>query len=356
MISNDNETIIVFCFSGQTLLYNNLVKELYNGNQIFKESMDKIDNHLKNKYYGESMLNKLWTYQENKFPHNNQYLVHSILLMIQISLFEVYKSEGITPSIVFSLSCGETSTAYCSGILDFETACEVSFQRARLISKVESSSKPGTLATINITPNEFNEMFSKKYPSIEISSNLAPSSVFLGCRDLTELDKLKIDVLQHGYVCRSFPFNVAFHTSAMDIIKEDTLKLKINSKSPKIKMFSSVDGEIFNNSSSSDLYDENYLFKNIRNKVEFANSVHQVFKYIENNGSNKVILVEISPGVVMQNYIFESLKYLDSKIFNPLNNSNFQNNVTLLSGLNKDIDDISSMNNTISEIKKKLNI
>ncbi|KAN0047665.1 hypothetical protein ACTA71_002049 [Dictyostelium dimigraforme] len=354
MISKENEPFLVFCFSGQTFLYKNLVKELYNGNSIFRESIDKIDNHLKNNYYGESMLNKLWTYPENKFPHNDQYLVHSILLMIQISLFEVYKSEGIIPSIVFSLSCGETSTAYCSGMVDFETACEISYQRARLISKVETLSKPGTLATIQITPKEYFEKFSKKYPSIEISSNLAPTSVFLGCKDLSELDRLKVDVEEQGLVCRSFPFNIAFHTSAMDIIKEDTLKLNIKSKSPIIKYVSSIDGKIIEESNEP-FYDENYLFKNIRNKVEFALSVEQVFKYIEKNGSNKVILVEISPGVIMENYIIESLKSLDSKLFNPLNNNNFQNNVTILSGLNKDIDDITSINKTISEIKKKLN-
>ncbi|KAM9978564.1 hypothetical protein ACTFIY_012337 [Dictyostelium cf. discoideum] len=352
MIMNDNKPIIFFSFCGQALQTKTLALDLYNGNKVFKESMDKLDCFIKNKYFnGESMLNKLRTQPDDAIPNRDQFVVHAFLFMFQVSIFELLKSEGISPSAIFGTSCGEISAAYCSGTLDLETACNISFFRASMTSKVGSLNPPAKLIGIEISCEEYNRLFSEKYPNVEMAAILSPKQIYVGCGDIEQVDRLYDDALKQGYQVKSYPAQIAFHTSAMDCIKDDVLKQVIIPNPSKIPIFSSVTGEMFNNSSLK--FDQNYLFKNLRNTVQNVKTHHNIFKFIEESGGKNVIMVEISPNPTMIPTIKESLKTIDSKLFNSLC-ENYKNNITFLPTLERSKNDIISINETISEIKKQL--
>ncbi|KAK5581106.1 hypothetical protein RB653_001134 [Dictyostelium firmibasis] len=352
MINNENKPFIVFSFCGQALQSKTLALELYNGNKVFKESMDKLDSYIKNKYFnGESMLNKLRTQPDDAIPNSDQFVVHSFLFMFQVSIFELLKSEGITPSVIYGASCGEISASYCSGILDLETACNISFFRATIISKVSSLNPPAKLIGINVSNEEFIERFQRKYPKVEVIAKLKPDLVYVGCSDIEQVDSLFEDASNQGLELKSYPAKVAFHSSAMDCIKEDVLKQTIIPRPSIIPIFSCVNGIQFNEKTFK--FDQNYLFRNLRDTVENVITYHNIFKYIEENGGKKAIVVEISPNPTMLANIFDSLKTLNSKLFNPIN-ENYKNNITFLPTLDKTKNDVLSMNETIEEIKKQL--
>ncbi|KAN0047664.1 hypothetical protein ACTA71_002048 [Dictyostelium dimigraforme] len=297
------------------------------------------------------MLNKLRNQPDDAIPNSDQFVVHSFLFMFQVSIFELLKSEGILPSVLYGASCGEISAAYCSGVLDLETACDISFFRATMTSKVGSLNPPGKLIGINVGNEEFNRLFSKSHPKVEIVANISPKEVYVGCNDIEQVDSLFNDALKKGYQLKSYPSKIAFHTSAMDCIKEDVLKQTIIAKPSKIPLFSCVNGVMFNETTFK--FDQNYLFRNLRDTVENVITYHNIFKFIEENGGTKVIVVEISPNSTLITNMIESLKTLNSKLFNP-QNENYKSNITFLPTLNKSKNDLISISETISEIKKQL--
>ncbi|KAN0035342.1 hypothetical protein ACTA71_004607 [Dictyostelium dimigraforme] len=287
---------ITFMFTGQGCCFPKMGLGLYNSEPIFKEWIDKIDEILKSKYYGFSMFEKINSIDENdKNGLNNQHLSHSALFMFEVSLCKLLNYYGLHPNLIIGISLGEIASAFCSGMIDLETACYLTYKRAFSIEKTINGDS--TLIIVAISENEFSKNYSLKYPTLEIASELTSSSLLLGgkkddfipfCQELKENNIF--------FAQTSLP--TSFHTSSMEPIKNDIIQLTINNQSPKITHLSSVNCKFFN------IYDNpfnsTYLYNNIRNQVSLAPTVKAMCKYFDQMNyydyyHHKNIVVEISP-------------------------------------------------------------
>jgi acyl transferase domain-containing protein len=52
--------------------------------------------------------------------------------MLQVGLFELWRSKGVEPAAIVGHSVGDVSAAYVSGVLSLEDALTVSYHRSRL--------------------------------------------------------------------------------------------------------------------------------------------------------------------------------------------------------------------------------
>ncbi|KAN0014954.1 hypothetical protein ACTFIU_001275 [Dictyostelium citrinum] len=341
---------IVFHFCGQAVHWGEMALELYNGNEIFRESMDKIDNYLKNNYFnGESMLNKLRRSNDEDKKNEDQYLTHAILFMFQVSMFELFKSQGIMPSFMFGISCGEMASLYCSGILSLKSACDLLIERARLMDSFYKYNPNGVPFFIKMGAEEFNEKYSNKYPQLEVSAKFSNSSTLMGTCNLDQFEQLEQEFKEKNIFIRRIPSKIPFHTSVLDCIKEDANKTKdieIKNSNPCFQTYCSYNGKLYNESNPFN------IFKSIRDCVVAEAIFHDIIKNIESKGAKKVIFVEISPHPILTNMVYENVKSSNSNVFTTVSNEDTDPNVISLSSLNKNNDDIEHVNNIINIIKK----
>ncbi|KAN0014957.1 hypothetical protein ACTFIU_001278 [Dictyostelium citrinum] len=350
---DSNNASIVFHFCGQGAHWKTMALDLYNENKIFKESMDRIDNYLKINYFnGESMLNKLRNLEPNEIPSKDQFLSHAVLFIFQVSLFELYKSEGIIPSLIYGVSCGEMASLYCSGALSLKSACDLLFERARLMELASKRCERAFLFIATIGDDEFNEKYSKKYPDIEIGGYLSNYSVLLGTCNYEQFDQILKEFNENGIQIKRLNTQLPFHTSGMDSILEDALKTKdieFNDLSFTIPTYSSSNGYRYDQSNPFN------IFKSIRKcfctKIAFQN----IFRNLELNGKKKVIFVELSPHPISSPIIFEIVKTLNSTIFTTTSDNDKNINVISLASLNKKSNDIKHLRENLKIIKRHIN-
>ncbi|KAM9981411.1 hypothetical protein ACTFIY_003717 [Dictyostelium cf. discoideum] len=149
-----------------------------------------------------------------------------------------YLNYGIEPNFILGLSCGEIASSYCSGILDFENACYILYNRSIIQKKTiklslnnnENNSNnidnyifnkyENGLCKIDITDKEFNEMYSKKYENVEITIYCNDNFIIVGGKN-SDLLKLSNGIPNSGIFTKMIPVPTSFHTSSQDIVKNE---------------------------------------------------------------------------------------------------------------------------------------
>ncbi|KAM9964877.1 hypothetical protein ACTFIW_004669 [Dictyostelium discoideum] len=409
----ENEKInIIFIFVGQCIHWSSMSKELYENEIIFRNEMDRIDNWLNEKYFGYSMIEKLRnTDDTNSEELSEQCLSHSILFMFQISLFKLLKHYGIEANFNLGISCGEIASSYCSGLIDFENACYILYNRSILQKKTiklslnnnENNNNNNNennnnyyynfnkfengLCKINITDKEFNENYLKKYENIEIAIYCDDNSIIVGGK-INDLLKLSNEISSIGIFTKMIPVPTSFHTSSQDIVKIEIMSLKFNYLKNPISLFSSSNSNIVpmmscvnckffnvylnnnqnntnlvvpendlnsnpqnnnnkknnnNNDKNLILFDNEYLFQNVRAPIKYNQSIKSLLNHIENNNlGGKVVFVEIAPTPVLVNHILHII---------PKNDYFKNESILLLCPLSKGKSDTTAFFDSIEKFK-----
>ncbi|KAK5581108.1 hypothetical protein RB653_001136 [Dictyostelium firmibasis] len=342
------ETSIVFHFCGQGVQWKTMALSLYNENSIFRNSMNRIDNYLKENYFnGESMLNKLRSLKDDGKKDDDQFLIHSILFMFQVSIFEIFKSEGIYPSFIIGISCGEMASLYCSGALSLKSVCDLLYERAKLMDKVVKINPFGIPFFIRMGNEEFIEKYSKRYPDIEICAIFSDDSLLLGTCNNDQFENFSQEIKEKG-ILRRIPSTISFHSSAMDCVKEDALKIKdieFKNSNSTIPVYCSYTGKLYKESNSFN------IFKSIRDCIQIKKIYQDFLKSLESNGTKKLILVEISPHPNPLQILLQNVKSLKSNVFKMVSTDDSNEKIIYLSSLNKNNDDNIHINNVIETIK-----
>ncbi|KAM9993871.1 hypothetical protein ACTFIZ_011841 [Dictyostelium cf. discoideum] len=329
-------TVMVLC--GQGSQYNKMALSLYDNEPIFRESVNRFDKELF-KYYGYSVLDKLRSIDDKDLISIHQpILAQPANVMIQVSLFELYKHWGISADIIIGHSLGEVSSPYCSGMIDFQTLCYLTYHRSVAQNRTTGT---GRMLSVNISSDEFinNYQSTTKYESLEIACYNSPTSIVIaGKEDL--LNEITKEFKSNDIFCAMLGSLSSFHTSSQQMIKDEVCSLDISSKQPSIPIFSTVTTNLFNHQSSP--FNANYVFDNIIQPVRFTQTITNLYKHIESNDMvNEIIFIELSPHPTLQYYL-NQMKSTQSSYFNN------GKNITIYSPLNKKKNDYNEFLKTIS--------
>ncbi|KAM9993870.1 hypothetical protein ACTFIZ_011840 [Dictyostelium cf. discoideum] len=329
-------TVMVLC--GQGSQYNKMALSLYDNEPIFRESVNRFDKELF-KYYGYSVLDKLISTDDKDLISINQpILAQPATIMIQVSLFELFKHWGISADIIIGHSLGEISSSYCSGMIDFETLCYLTYHRSVAQNRTTGT---GKMLSVNISSDEFIICYQSttKYESLEIACYNSPKSIVIaGKEDL--LNEIAKEFKSINIFCAMLGSLSSFHTSSQQIIKDEVCSLNISSKQPSIPIFSTVTTNLFNHQSSP--FNANYVFDNIIQPVRFTQTITNLYKHIESNDmGNEITFIELSPHPTLQYYL-NQMKSTQSSYFNN------GKNITIYSPLNKKKNDYNEFLKTIS--------
>ncbi|EGC34312.1 hypothetical protein DICPUDRAFT_35211 [Dictyostelium purpureum] len=307
---NKNNQFTIFVFCGQGSQYNQMALELYENETIFKQWVDKFDNELF-KYYGYSVLQKLRSVDDNdmKSVHDHT-IAQPSNIMIQVSLFELYKHWGIKSDLIVGHSLGEISASYCSGMIDFETLCYLVYHRSIAQNKTTGT---GRMLSVNISAEEYLSNYSSKYPTVDISCYNSPSSIVVSGKEYL-LHEIVDDLKSKDIFCVMLGTLSSLHTSSQLVIKDELCSMNIKSKQSTTPIFSTVTTNLFNHETTP--FNSEYVFENVLQPVRFTQTISNIYKYIEeNNYGNEVTFIEIAPHPTLSFYL-NQMKSTQSPYFN----------------------------------------
>ncbi|KAK5577236.1 hypothetical protein RB653_002176 [Dictyostelium firmibasis] len=293
-------TPVIFVFTGQGPQWRDMGKALYETEQIFKNAVDHCDSLLEN-YFGYSILKKLRSLEKDDSPEiHHPILAQPSIFLIQFGLVALYKSFGISPSIVVGHSFGEVPSALFSGVIDLETAAKIVYYRSTAQNLTIGT---GRLLSIGIGAEAYLEKCSKTHPTIEIACYNDPNSIVItGSED--ELLSAKETLTADGVFCAFLGTPCSFHSSKQEMIKDkvfNDLSDLPESKVPSVPFFSTVIGTQL---TDKGFYNAQYIYDNLRMPVDFTKTISNIFNFIEENESYKnAIFLEIGPHPTLGFYI-----------------------------------------------------
>ena len=137
-ISGSNSPIpVAFCYSGQGSQWNNMGKELYSNNTLFRTTIEDACVDL-------PFSNCLW----NQLPEHLSHPIHSVgdlfsrgslwmdkqwsglgITSVQVGLTAILRDMGISPDYIFGHSVGEVAAGYADGCTSAREAARIAFVR-----------------------------------------------------------------------------------------------------------------------------------------------------------------------------------------------------------------------------------
>ncbi len=303
-IASTSETRkIAMIFSGQGTQWVGCGKSLYFVNPVIRKAVDRIDKFWLE--HSDVSLREV-CFDSTQDQLNEARYAQPVIFMIQCALVELFKTWGVYADVVVGHSSGEVAAAYASGVLTLGEATEVIFHRARLQQRTAGS---GRMLACGIDQASLEQVLDDlrmshhsgngTCRSIEFACFNSPASVVV-CGQEETLEQLIEELDRRQIQNRLLPGNIAFHSSAMNPIKDDVLtelsfldRLNFDSKVPFI---SSVTGARMHQLDSA------YWWSNIREPVKFADAIHTIDKEFSAD-----VYLEISPHRALQSMVMQCL-------------------------------------------------
>ena len=136
---------IAFLFTGQGAQYPGMGAGLYKSEPVFRDVLDRADAAL-GKILGRSLLNVLYS-DEPSSGLSQTAFTQPALYALEIALTELWRSWGVTPSVVLGHSVGEYAAACAAGVFSLENGLELIAERGRLMQALPPGGSMGALFT-----------------------------------------------------------------------------------------------------------------------------------------------------------------------------------------------------------------
>jgi acyl transferase domain-containing protein/NADPH:quinone reductase-like Zn-dependent oxidoreductase len=292
-ILNTNSKIC-YIFTGQGSQYSEMGYSNYKNFYVFKNIIDKIDLIWIEKT-GESFINKTNFFIKPRCKDNiildEPIYGQTVMFFYQIAMIETLKYFGVESDINLGHSAGELASLYASNLINLDEAVEICYIRGILQQKTINS---GRMLLVNLSETDLKNRLNEFNIDLEIGvENSENSCVLSGNSELIKDFSDKLKNSDSNIFQKLIPGSCSFHSKHQDILKtklyEKLLKFKNKISYNKLISSSDIDNEIDNIS--------DYLWNNIRNKVEFKKSLEQL------KTLNPSCIIEIGPHPTLKYHI-----------------------------------------------------
>lgn len=283
---------ILFAFCGQGPQWWRMGRQLFEGEPIFRETIERCD-ALLSEHADWSLIAELTADEASSRMHRTA-IAQPALFAIQVALAELWKSWGITPDAVIGHSVGEIAAAHVAGILSLPEAARVVFHRGRTMDLVSSR---GKMIAAALTVPQAEALIAGREDRVSVAAANSPNSVTLaGYPDA--IDAIAETLVARNIWHRFLKVEYAFHSPLMDAVRDDLLASlgEIRTGAARVPMLSTVTGRSIDGS----LLTGEYWWRGLRHRVCFAEAVDEAI------ARDIDIFLEIGPHPVLAGYLAES--------------------------------------------------
>ena len=275
--AEEGERRLVMVFAGQGTQWAGCGRDLYAAHSVFRRAIEAIDEHWRD-HADTSLREACFTAPQEELDEVR--LAQPAIFMIQCALVELLKTWGVYPDCVAGHSSGEVAAAYACGALSLADATRLVYHRATLQQRVAGSGRmlaigldrPGVEELLDGLDIPF-RLDGDRPVRVEIACENAPANTVI-CGREENLQPVMVELDRRSLQNRLIPGNIAFHSRAMDAIRDDAFDalsfLDDLSFDADVPFISSVTG------AETERLDSAYWWSNIRQPVRFAAAMETV--------------------------------------------------------------------------------
>ncbi|WP_330439912.1 SDR family NAD(P)-dependent oxidoreductase [Streptomyces griseoaurantiacus] len=277
-----------FVYSGNASQWPGMGADLLKSSPVFRAAVEEADAALA-PHLGWSVAKELAHPRPPSWQRTE--IAQPALFAVQTGLTALLASYGVRPCAVAGHSVGEVAAAHAAGVLTLEQAALVIAERSRTQG---ATAGRGRMAAVGLPEEQAREELRAHGDALELAGVNSERDVTVA-GDADALAAWGADLTARGVFFRELALDYAFHSRAMDPIREPLLNA-LDGLSPapaRVPFVSTVTGTPLEGPE----LDAEYWWRNVREPVRFAEAAALLAE--EHAG----VLVEVGPHPVLRPYL-----------------------------------------------------
>ena len=309
-VSDRRERPVVFMFSGQGAQYENMCRDLYVSEPVFREQVDQCfdiaqsitDKDLKSVFLNNRQDGLISLINETEYTQ-------SLLFIVEYALARLLMQWGVHPTVMIGHSIGEYVAACISGVFSFEDALTLVVKRGALMQ----TAPKGSMLSIAISESALRPLLDN-HPELSLAAvNSSELCVVSGTE--AAISAFKEFIEQHGYNSRVLHTSHAFHSYMMDDILdefEEAVK-KTSFGTQKIPFIANLTGKA---AEDKDINQPKYWASHLRQTVHFSKGIKLLLV------QKDAIFIEIGPGNALSTFVRSHTDWAEQQVINAVRHVN----------------------------------